>query len=235
MIVLKQWVWRTALFVLLFPVVWVLVYKWVNPPITFTMLQRKSAAWRAGEPSNLKRNWKPLTQISDQMVLAVMATEDQNFPFHYGFDFNAIKKAAEYNRIQAQKGKKRLKGGSTISQQVAKNVFLWERRSWFRKGLETYFTLLIELLWGKQRIMEVYLNVAETGKRCFGVEAAAQLYFGKKAAVLTQEQAALIAAILPAPQKNNPAKPGKLLANRKTWAMKQMYHLEKEQYMRFFK
>lgn len=150
------------------------------------------------------------------MTLAVVASEDNRFLEHHGFDLEAIEKALDYN--QKKKGKK-VRGASTISQQTAKNVFLWPQRSWIRKGLEVYFTVLIEFVWGKKRIMEVYLNVAETGKGIYGVEMAAQQYFGKPASRLTRSESALLAAILPNPLKWNPANPTPYLRERKDWIL----------------
>ncbi|AWV96667.1 monofunctional biosynthetic peptidoglycan transglycosylase [Arcticibacterium luteifluviistationis] len=168
----------------------VLVFKFVPVPITITMLGQ----WvRGGE---LHYNWEPIENMSAQMPIAVVAAEDQLFPQHHGFDFKSIKKA-----IQANQKTEKLRGGSTISQQTAKNVFLWQGRSWIRKGLETYFTFLIELIWGKKRILEVYLNVCEMGPQTFGAEAASQRYFKTPAAKLTRNKAARIAAILPSPRK----------------------------------
>jgi len=146
----------------------------------------------------------PLEKISSAMPLAVIAAEDQKFEEHFGFDLEAIKKAEKYNK--RHQGKK-TKGASTISQQTAKNVFLWPNRSWIRKGFEVYFTFLIEIFWSKQRIMEVYLNVIEMGNGVYGVEAAAQEYFHKPASKLSVREAALIAAILPSPLKWSPVKP----------------------------
>ena len=168
----------------------VLVFKFVPIPLTLTMLGQ----WVKG--GELYYNWEPIEKISPEMPIAVVAAEDQLFLEHYGFDFNAIKKAIKSN----QKTKK-LRGGSTISQQTAKNVFLWQNRSWLRKGLETYFTFLIEIIWGKKRILEVYLNVCEMGPQTFGAEAASQRYFKIPAAKLNRNKAAKIAAVLPSPRK----------------------------------
>ena len=152
----------------------------------------------------LKKDWTSLEDISSAMPLAVIAAEDQKFEEHYGFDFKAIKKAGQYN--EKHKGK-RLKGASTISQQTAKNVFLVPSRSWIRKGFEVYFTFLIEVFWSKKRIMEVYLNVIETGEGIYGAEAAAQVYFNKPAKKLSIRESSLIAAVLPNPRKWSPANP----------------------------
>jgi monofunctional glycosyltransferase len=170
---------------------YIVLLKWVNPPITVIQL----ISWAEG--NGLKRDYVPLNEISPNARLAVIASEDQLFPDHSGFDWKSIQKAYEYN--QSKPG--RLRGGSTISQQVAKNVFLWHGRSWFRKALETYFTFMIETIWGKRRILEVYLNIAEMGKGIFGIEAAAQSYFKKPAKKLTTSEAAMIAACLPNPKQ----------------------------------
>jgi monofunctional biosynthetic peptidoglycan transglycosylase len=159
--------------------------------------------------------------MSPKIRLAVIASEDQLFPDHNGFDIENIKKALESN-----KKKKRIRGASTISQQVAKNVFLWQGRSWFRKGLEVYFTFMIELIWSKERILEVYLNVAEMGKGIFGVEAASQKYFKKPASKLTRTEAAMIAACLPNPKKYVVNPPTRYISRRYPWILAQMNNLE---------
>jgi monofunctional glycosyltransferase len=170
---------------------YIIFLKWIDPPITFIQL----AEWVQG--NGLKRDYVDLEEISPNARLAVIASEDQLFPDHNGFDWKSIQKAYEYN----QRKPGRIRGGSTISQQVAKNVFLWNGRSWARKALETYFTFMIETIWGKRRILEVYLNVAEMGKGIFGIEAASQKYFKKPARKLSSNEAAMIAACLPNPKK----------------------------------
>lgn len=165
----------------------------------------------------LKHDWVAMDKISQNLQLAVICSEDQNFLSHNGFDVDAIEKAIEYNK----KGK-RLRGGSTISQQTAKNVFLWPKRSWIRKGLEVYFTFLIELIWSKERIMEAYLNSIEMGPGIYGAEAAAQYWFKKPAARLTAYEAAAIAAILPNPLKYKANPPTAYIVNRKIWITGQM-------------
>lgn len=174
----------------------VVFFKFVPIPFTPLMLSRTIDHVMAGEPVKLSHDWEPIENISKNLQKAVIASEDGNFLEHNGFDFEAIQKAFESN----QKGKK-LKGGSTISQQVAKNVFLWQGRSYIRKAFEAYFTVLIEAIWSKERIMEVYLNSIEMGKDVYGAEAAAQYWYGKSAANLTAREAAGIAAILPNPRK----------------------------------
>lgn len=187
---LKRLIFRLLLGFVVLSFLWVLSLKWINPTTTLLMKSREEKM-----PAGIVKQWVPLTQISRNMQLAVICGEDQNYCQHWGFDFKAIKAAAEHN---IKGGKKR--GASTISQQTAKNVFLWEGRSWIRKGLEVWFTALIELVWGKERIMEVYLNVIETGDGLFGVEAAAKTYYRTAAAKLNAGQAARIAGLLPCPQ-----------------------------------
>lgn len=188
-------VWQKAkrIFIYLFvgQLLYIIVLKWVNPPVTVIQLVN----WVEGH--GLKRDYVDLEDISPNARLAVIASEDQLFPDHTGFDWKSIEKAYEYNKRKPG----RIRGGSTISQQVAKNVFLWNGRSWLRKALETYFTFMIEAVWGKRRILEVYLNVSEMGKGIFGVEAASRTYFRKPASKLTSSEAAMIAACLPNPKK----------------------------------
>ena len=178
-----------ALVVLQF--LYILLLKWVYPPITITQLSNLLTG------NGLKRDYVDWEEISPYAGLAVMASEDQLFYKHNGFDWKRIEEAVEYNK----KKKKKIRGASTISQQVAKNVFLWQGRSWVRKGLEVYFTFMIELVWGKERILDVYLNVIEMGKGVFGIEAASQHYFKKPAKKLSQAEAAMIASCLPNPKK----------------------------------
>ncbi|HEX4851015.1 MAG TPA: monofunctional biosynthetic peptidoglycan transglycosylase, partial [Puia sp.] len=161
---------RVLIFLFIFHLFYIFILKWVNPPITLTQL---SSAFHG---NGLKRDYVNIKNVSPYAKLAVIASEDQLFPDHDGFDFKSIEKAMKHN----QKSKS-LHGASTISQQVAKNVFLWQGRSWFRKALETYFTFMIEWIWGKKRILEMYLNVSEMGKGVFGIEAAARYYFNKPA------------------------------------------------------
>lgn len=182
---------RTFIVLFIAQLVYIVALKWMNPPITITQLVSLI------QEHGIEKEYVPLSEMSVNAGLAVIASEDQLFPDHNGFDWKSIQKALDYN----QKKPGRVRGGSTISQQTAKNVFLWQGRSWIRKGLETYFTFMIEKIWGKKRILEVYLNVAETGKGIFGMEKAAQAYFGKSAKELSQSQAAAIAAALPNPKK----------------------------------
>ena len=194
---------------------YIFILRWVNPPITITQLTN----WVEGH--GLKRDYVNFAAMSPNIRLAVMASEDQLFPDHNGFDIKSIKKAMESN-----KKSKRIRGASTISQQVAKNVFLWQGRSWFRKGLEVYFTFMIELIWSKERILEMYLNVSEMGTGIFGVEAAAQKYFKKPVSKLTRTEAARIAACLPNPKKYKAEPASPYIARRTSWILIQMNNLE---------
>ena len=186
-----KWIGLGLLIFILGSVLWVLAYRFVNPPITLT--QAGDALWGNG----LTRSWRPIERIDRDMVRAVIAGEDGKFCSHNGFDAQAIEAAMRRNAA----GGHVLRGGSTISQQTAKNVFLWQGGGFFRKGLEAWFTLLIENLWGKRRIMEVYLNVAETGIGTYGVEAGAQRYYHHDASALSPAEAARIAAIFPLPKR----------------------------------
>ena len=192
------------LITIVFPVGLTLVYRFVPPPVTILMVQRLF------EGKGLDYRWRSLKYISPALVQAAIASEDAKFCAHHGFDFEAIRKAAAANRRRPGK----VRGGSTISQQTAKNVFAWPRRSYLRKGVEAYYTVLIETLWGKRRIMEVYLNVAEMGSGTYGAEAAARRYFGVGADQLTRAQAARLVAILPNPLKYKAVNPGKYVARR---------------------
>lgn len=211
---------KIALFILVSHIAYVILLRFIDPPITITQI----TSWISGDGFN--RDHVSLKQISKNAKLAVIASEDQLFPDHNGFDMKSIQKALDFNK--KKKGKK-IRGASTISQQVAKNVFLWQGRSWFRKGLEVYFTFLIELTWGKKRILEVYLNEAEMGKGVFGIEAAAQKYFRKPASKLTRTEAAMIAASLPNPKRYT-VKPVSIYVSRKyPWVLRQMNNLDDDQ------
>ncbi len=189
----KLWKWTKRIFiwVFIFQLFYILLLKWVNPPITITQL----SSWISGH--GLERDYVSRRNISPYAGLAVIASEDQLFPDHHGFDWKSIKKAMAYNKRKPG----RIHGGSTISQQVAKNVFLWQGKSWIRKGLEVYFTFMIELIWGKKRILQVYLNVIEMGDGVFGIEAASGHYFNKHAKYLSKQEASMIAACLPNPKR----------------------------------
>lgn len=215
----KAWKWTKRIFIFLFffQLFCILLFKWVDPPITITQL----VSWISGE--GLKRDYVGWKKISYNAKLSVIASEDQLFPDHNGFDWKSIKKAMAYNK---RKPNRSMRGGSSISQQVAKNVFLWQGGGYFRKGLEAYFTFMIELIWGKKRILEVYLNVIEMGKGIYGIEAASRSYFNKPAATLTRAEAATIASCLPNP-KNYTVKPlSSYVAGRRQTVLQQMNNLE---------
>ena len=212
---LIQRIKKIFLFLVAAQFVYIIVLKWVDPPITITQL----ASWVSGY--GLKRDYVGLKNISPNAGLAVISSEDQLFPDHNGFDVKSIKKAMD----SGNKKKGRLRGASTISQQVAKNVFLWQGRSWLRKGLEVYFTFMIEAIWGKKRILEVYLNVAEMGKGVFGIEAASQKFFKKPAKKLTRTEASKIAAALPNPKQYVVNPPSSYINKRYPWVLQQMNNL----------
>ena len=209
---------RTFIFLILFQFFYILLLKWIDPPFTLTQLGSLFTG------NGLKRDYVDMKEVSSYGRLSFIAAEDQLFPDHNGFDWKSIQKAMEYNK----KKPNRVKGASTISQQVAKNVFLWQGRSWFRKGLEVYFTFMIELLWGKNRIMEMYLNVSEMGPGIFGIEAAAQNYFKKPAKKLTRQEAAMIASCMPNPKKYTVKPLSRYVANRYPWVMRQMAFLQND-------
>jgi monofunctional biosynthetic peptidoglycan transglycosylase len=205
---------KVIIYGFLLSVLYILFCKWVNPPFTITQLGSVM------DGHGLHRNYVSYDKMSPNIKLAVMAGEDQLFPDHNGFDFKSIQKAMKHN----QKSKS-LRGASTISQQVAKNVFLWQHGGFFRKGLEVYFTFMIENLWTKKRILEMYLNVAEMGEGIFGVEAAAQFYFKKQAKDLSQKEAAMIAACLPNPKAYTIKPVSSRVKYRYPWIMRQMNNL----------
>lgn len=212
---LRRFLKRLFLFILISHLLYIIILKWINPPITLTQ------AGSLIEGHGLKRDYVSHDHVSSNARLAVLAGEDQLFADHSGFDWKSIEKAMSYNK----KKPNRTRGASTISQQVAKNVFLWQGRSWLRKGLEVYFTFMIELIWGKQRILDVYLNVAEMGTGLFGIEAASQHYFNKPAAKLTRREAAMIAACLPNPKVFTIKPVSERVASRTPWIMLQINNL----------
>jgi monofunctional biosynthetic peptidoglycan transglycosylase len=199
----------------------VLSLRWINPPFSAFMAEAQIAAWSARDAGFVfRRNWVDLDRISPNLPLAVVAAEDQKFPEHWGFDAEAIEKAYALNQHTHK-----VRGASTISQQVAKNLFLWSGRSYFRKGLEAYFTLLIEGVWPKRRILEVYLNIAEFGHGTYGAEAAAQRFFHKPASRLTRDDAAALAAVLPNPERYSASAPSRYVQQRREWILGQMQTL----------
>ena len=216
-------------------VAWVLLYRWVSPPATWLMLDRRAHApldkgyhGIREEGRRIHYEFKRLDDVSAQLPLALVAAEDQRFLLHHGFDGDALLKAAKSNF----NGNRQLRGGSTISQQVAKNVFLWHGRSYVRKAAEAYFTLLIELLWNKRRIMEMYLNVAEMGDCIFGAEAASQQYFHKSADQLTPAEAALLAGVLPNPLRFRASNPGPQTRAKQRRVLRNMRRLGGTAYVR---
>lgn len=198
----------------------VLVLRFVPVPCSALMVERRVASWFQPGPYVSRHEWVPLEAIAPSMGLAVIAAEDQNFSEHFGFDWQAIEKAVAHNEHSRRK-----RGASTVSQQTAKNLFLWESRSWVRKGFEVYFTLLLEVGWSKRRILEVYLNIVEFGDGVYGVEAAARKFFGKPAKALRPEEAALLAAVLPNPHKFRAEAPSAYLRGRQSWIHRQMEQL----------
>lgn len=198
-------------------IAWVFIYRIVNPPTTWLIIRE---TWLTDVPDNRpKRQWISYDELSDNLKRAAIAGEDARFMDHYGFDKEAIKTAYQRNLKGSTK-----RGGSTISQQVAKNVFLWPKRSYLRKGFEAWFTVLIEILWGKERILEVYLNIIETGDGLFGMESACQFYFNKSAKSLTKRQAALLIAVLPNPIRWTPAKPTPFINKKAGTIVRYMGH-----------
>ena len=213
-----RFIWKTFLILFIAQFVYIIVLKWINPPFTFTQL----SSWVRGD--GLKRDYVDYDEMSYQAKLAVIASEDQIFPDHDGFDWKSIEKAMKYNKRKPG----RIHGASTISQQTAKNVFLWQGRDWIRKALEAYFTKMIELIWGKRRILEMYLNVIEMGKGIYGVEAASKTYFNKPAKNLNRRQAAMIAACLPNPKKFTVKPPSSHVIVKSGWIVGQMNNLERD-------
>ena len=207
---------RILLVLFLLQFIYILVLKWVDPPVTITQL----GSLFGGD--GLTRDYVDIKDMSDYARLAVISAEDQLFPDHSGFDWKSIGRAMDHNKRKPN----RIRGASTISQQVAKNVFLWQGRSWFRKGMETYFTFMIELIWGKRRILEMYMNVSEMGKGIFGIEAAAQHYFKKPAKKLTKRESALIASCLPNPVTYTVVPLSRYVAIKSQKVMKYMNNLE---------
>jgi monofunctional biosynthetic peptidoglycan transglycosylase len=206
---------------------WVLLLRWVSPPATLHMIQRRAQAGEAGKDNPyIRYTYVPIRNVSAQAPLAMVAAEDQRFMLHNGFEFKAMQDAF----ITTIKTDRKV-GGSTISQQVAKNVFLWHGRSYLRKGIEAYFTFLIEVFWGKKRIMEVYLNIAEMGNRIFGVEAASRTYFRKPAADLNANQAAQLAAVLPNPIRYKVSSPSAYVLRNRVRILRSMVRLGGKKYV----
>jgi monofunctional glycosyltransferase len=203
-------------------IVTTIIFRWLPVPITPLMIKRCGQQLFEGKSMTLKKDWVPMSSISPHLPLALVCSEDQKFMDHFGFDFEAIEDAMEYNEKQRAKGKKRVHGASTITQQTAKNVFLIDIKWRIRKVVEAYFSLLIEVAWSKERIMEVYLNVIEFGDGIYGAEAAAKFYFNKSAINLTREEAALLAAVVPNPRVYNAKSPSSYIIKRQRWILRQM-------------
>jgi monofunctional biosynthetic peptidoglycan transglycosylase len=211
--------WVLGLFLVL-NIILVLTFRFVPVPTSGLMIQRRMEAGSSGKAYVSRHQWVALEEISPSLGAAVIAAEDQNFTDHFGFDWKAIEKAIQHNEHSRRK-----RGASTVSQQTAKNLFLWNSRSWTRKGLEAWFTLLIEAGWSKKRILEVYLNIVEFGDGIYGAEAAARSYFGKPAKRLTPSEAALLAAVLPNPRRFHANAPSEYIRGRQAWILAQMRQL----------
>lgn len=216
-----RFIFKIALWFFIISIGLTLIYRFIPVPVTPLMVIRLwEQAWDEKKDVRLYKDWVSIDNISKNMPQAVYAAEDQKFLEHNGFDWKAMEEAWEKNK----KGK-RIKGASTISQQTAKNVFLWPSRNLVRKGLEAYFTFLIETIWTKERIMEVYLNVIEMGPGIYGIEAASQTFYNRPASKLSRQQAAMIAAVLPNPIRWSPAKPTGYIRGRQSWILRQMNNL----------
>ena len=216
-----KWLWLTpvllSLLMLLLPAVFIFSMRWLDPYTSMFMLQRQYVLWQDDIDEEVHYEWVADDKITPKMMLAVVAAEDQKFPVHFGFDLAAIEKAMAHNRDH-----KKIRGASTISQQVAKNLFLWPSRSWLRKGMEVYFTGLIEIFWTKQRIVEVYVNIVQFDANVFGVGAASKQFFKKTPDKLTVNETALLAAVLPNPNKYHVSRPSAYVMTRAHWIRQQM-------------
>ncbi|WP_327214713.1 monofunctional biosynthetic peptidoglycan transglycosylase [Yersinia aleksiciae] len=219
---LWYWVKRGVIGIAVLWLAGILIFAFLPVPFSMVMIERQLGAWLTGDFSYVAHSdWVPMDEISPYMAVAVMAAEDQKFPEHWGFDVDAIESALSHN----QRNQKRIRGASTLSQQTAKNLFLWDGRSWVRKGLEVGLTAGIELVWTKRRILTVYLNIAEFGEGIFGVEAAAQHFFKKPASKLSASEAALLAAVLPNPLRFKANAPSGYVISRQQWILRQMRQL----------
>lgn len=218
---IKKWSIRLILGFFVISLSWVIILKFVNPPYTILMFQRGIEQKRNGLDWSVRQQWVSYENLSDNLKRAAIAGEDAHFMTHSGFDTQAIK-----NAIQRNKSGESLRGGSTISQQTAKNIFLWPNRSWIRKGFEAYFTVLIELIWGKKRILEVYLNMIEMGEGIFGAEVATQQFYKKSASNLSKREAALIIAVLPNPRRWSPTKPTNFIERKTNTIIRYMGHYQ---------
>lgn len=221
-----NWLWywgkRAVIGIVALWLAGILIFAFLPVPFSMVMIERQLGAWLTGDFSYVAHSdWVPMDEISPYMALAVMAAEDQKFPEHWGFDVSAIESALAHN----QRNQNRIRGASTLSQQTAKNLFLWDGRSWVRKGLEVGLTAGIELVWTKRRILTVYLNIAEFGDGIFGVEAAARHFFNKPASKLSASEAALLAAVLPNPLRFKVNAPSGYVISRQQWILRQMRQL----------
>ena len=226
----RRWLMRlvctACLGLFLLSILLTLPWRWLAPPTSSFMLQWCLSVWWQGQGCHIRYQWVEWRDISPHMAVAVVAAEDQKFPQHQGFDVDAIVQVWQEHQDGG-----RLRGASTISQQVAKNLFLWPGRSLLRKGLEAYFTVYIEVLWSKRRILEVYLNVAEFGQGIFGVAAASETFFGKPSAQLAAHEAALLAAVLPNPSQLRVEQPSTHVLKRRAWILRQMQQLGGPKYL----
>lgn len=226
---LWHWLKRILLSLIAFWFLTVIAFKFLPVPFSAVMVERQLSAWKTLNFSYVSRSeWVDENHISPYLYLAVIAAEDQNFPHHWGFDLEAIEKAYKHNMSK----KNTIRGASTISQQTVKNLWLWDGRSWIRKGLETAMTPIMELLWSKTRILTVYLNIVEFGDGIFGVEEASKQFFKKSANQLTMEEAALLAAVLPNPHKFKVKSPSSYVLKRQAWILNQMYLLGGRNYLK---
>ena len=238
----RAWLWKLPLLLVLFSVAQVIALRFIDPPFSMFMVTRQlDAVFKGDFKFRITYDWRDMAKISPNLPLAVVASEDQNFALHHGFDFEAIEKAQAHNERMAERAEKRgkpvsrLRGASTISQQTAKNLFLWSGGGWtrmLRKGVEVWYTGLIELLWPKQRILEVYVNIAEFGDGVYGAQAASRNFFRKDAARLTPAEAARLAAVLPSPKRYNAANPGPYVQRRADSIQRQMRQIGGPAYLR---
>ena len=238
----RAWLWKLPLLFVVVSVIQVLALRFINPPFSMFMVARQLDAVAAGEFGyRIAYDWRGMERIAPHLPVALVAAEDQNFARHHGFDFDAIDKAQQHNERMALRAEKRgkpvrrLRGASTISQQTAKNMFLWQGSGptrWLRKGLEVWYTALIELLWPKARILEVYANVAEFGDGVYGAQAAARSFFRKDASKLSPAEAARLAAVLPSPKRYSAARPGPYVQRRSNAIQRQMRQIGGSGYLR---
>lgn len=237
----RAWLWKLPLLLVLFSVAQVVALRFIDPPFSMFMLARQLDAAIHGDFNfRITYDWRDMTKISANLPLAVVASEDQNFARHHGFDFDAIEKAQAHNERMTERAEERgkpvnrLRGASTLSQQTAKNLFLWSGGGWtrlLRKGVEVWYTALIEVLWPKQRILEVYVNIAEFGDGVYGAQAASRNFFRKDAARLTPNEAARLAAVLPSPKRYNARNPGPYVQRRANAIQRQMRQIGGDAYL----